>query len=81
MRLIVEGNDVDLVPGQIIELTRSNAQVAQLGETSGSFSNDFNAALTANNISSIDIRIVIIFFLFKKMPHIPTVKRTAPTTR
>ena len=37
--------------------------------------------LTANNISSILIKITIIFFLFKKIPIIPMLKITAPKVK
>ena len=37
--------------------------------------------LTANRISSILIKITIIFFLFKKIPIIPMLKITAPKVK
>jgi hypothetical protein len=37
--------------------------------------------LTANKISSIHIKITIIFFLFKKIPTTPTVKIIAPRVK
>ena len=37
--------------------------------------------LTANNINSIDINITIIFFLFKKIPHIPSRNNIMETVR
>ena len=43
--------------------------------------NETKFILTANKISSILIKITIIFFLFKKIPTIPIVKITAPKVR
>ena len=36
---------------------------------------------TDNNINSIDIKMIIKFFLFKKIPNTPSVKMIAPRKR
>ena len=40
-----------------------------------------NLILTARSINSIDINIMITFFLFKKMPRTPKVNKIAPRNK
>ena len=53
MRLVINNIDIPLVPGENIELTRSNAQVSKLSSRSSSFTNDFKAAMTAGTIAAL----------------------------
>lgn len=53
MRLKVNDIDIFLKPGENIQLTRSNAEIAKLGNRSGSFTTDFQVPMTQSNIEAL----------------------------
>lgn len=53
MRLTVNDISIPLLPGETIELTRSNAQVSRLGNRSGSYTSDFQAPMTAETAAAL----------------------------
>lgn len=53
MRLEIDNVQIQLVTGERIELTRSNAQVTKLGQRSGSYTNDFKVPMTPSNMEAL----------------------------